>query len=57
MNEELEEKLRQEGREEVLDWLVSQEFLNYSRVDEIYFKWDWKNERLFIVPWRKQDLD
>lgn len=57
MNEELEEKLRQEGREEVLDWLVSQEVLNYSRVDEIYFKWDWKSERLFIVPWRKENLD
>lgn len=57
MTKKSEDDLRQEGREEVLDWLVSQEFLNYSRVDEIYFKWDWKTERLFIVPWQKKNQD
>jgi len=51
-NEEAD-KLRQEGREEVLDWLVKREILNYSSYDNEYFKYDWKSETLTVFPWRK----
>jgi hypothetical protein len=47
------EKFRQEGREEVLDWLVSREIVNYSSYDNEYFKYDWKKEWLTVFPWRK----
>jgi hypothetical protein len=51
-NEE-EERLRQEGREEVLDYLVAQEIINYSNYDNEYFKYSWKKEWLTVFPWRK----
>jgi hypothetical protein len=51
-NEEAE-NFRQEGREEVLDYLVAREILNYSSYDNEYFKYDWKSERLTLFPWRK----
>jgi hypothetical protein len=54
-NEEAE-KLRQEGREEVLNYLVAQEIINYSSYDDNYFKYDWKNEWLTVFPWRKVQL-
>jgi hypothetical protein len=53
-NEEAE-KLRQEGREEVLDWLVAKEFLGYSRPENLYFRWDWYKEILTQMPWAKSD--
>jgi hypothetical protein len=49
------EKLRQEGREEVLDWLVAKEFLGYSRPENLYFRWDWYKERLTQMPWAKSE--
>ncbi len=52
-NNEEAEKLRQEGREEVLDWLVSREIVNYSIYDNEYFKYDWKKEVLTVFPWRR----
>jgi hypothetical protein len=53
-NEEAE-KLRQEGREEVLDWLVTKEFLGYSRPENLYFRWDWYKGILTQMPWAKSD--
>jgi hypothetical protein len=49
------EDLLQEGREEVLDWLVRHEIVKYSRVENIYFMWDWKSETITVLPWRKDD--
>lgn len=57
MSNEEAEKFRQEGREEVLDYLVAREIVNYSRYDNEYFKYDWKNEWLTVFPWRKVQLD
>jgi hypothetical protein len=54
-NEEAE-KFRQEGREEVLDYLVAREIVNYSSFDNQYFKYDWKKEWLTVFPWRKVQL-
>lgn len=51
------EKFRQEGREEVLDWLVSRGVVNYSSYDNEYFKYSWKEEILTVFPWRKVQLD
>jgi hypothetical protein len=53
-NEEAE-KLRQEGREEVLDWLVKQGVLNYSIPEDIYFRWDWYRDCLTQLPWAKSN--
>jgi hypothetical protein len=53
VSDEEAEKLRQEGREEVLDWLVQAEILNYSMPENIYFKWDWRKETITYVPWLK----
>lgn len=54
VSDEDAEKFRQEGREEILDWMVQQEILNYSRHDKIYFKWDWKKEFLTVLPWKRK---
>ena len=51
-NEEAE-KLRQEGREEVLDWLVKRGFLNYSIPDDCYFNWNRHTEIMTDIPWTK----
>jgi hypothetical protein len=53
MSKEEAEKLRQEGREEVFNWLVGQNILNYSSHDKIYFKYDGYKEILTVMPWRK----
>lgn len=47
------EKFRQEGREEVLDWLVSKELLNYSIPEDMYFKWDWYTSKMTQLFWTK----
>lgn len=57
MSNEEAEKLRQEGREEVLDYLVAHEIVNYSSFDNEYFKYNWKKEWLTVFPWRKVQLD
>lgn len=54
VNEDEAEKFRQEGREEVLDWLVRQEILNYSIPDNVYFRWDWKKEFMTYLPWKRK---
>ena len=55
MSKEESEKLRQEGREEVLNWLVKENILNYSRHDKIYFKYEWYKEILTVIPWPKAE--
>jgi hypothetical protein len=51
-NEEAE-KFRQEGREEVLDWLLQREIVNYSIPDNEYFMWDRYKSILTMLPWRR----
>lgn len=53
MSNEEAEKFRQEGREEVLNYLVAREIVNYSIYDNEYFKYDWKKEILTVFPWRR----
>lgn len=48
-----EEKLRQEGREEVLEWLRKYEVVSYSKPEDVYFIYDRKTEMLLILPWRQ----
>lgn len=57
MTEEEAEKFRQEGREEVLDYLLAREIVNYSRFDNQYFKYDWKTECISVLPWSKNLSD
>lgn len=49
-----EEKLRQEGREEVLEWLRKYEIVSYSKPENVYFIYDRKTEMLLILPWRQR---
>ena len=53
--ENSEEELRQQGREEVLDWLVQKEIISYSKPDNQYFIYDWRTEWLTILPWTKSN--
>lgn len=55
VSDEEAEKFRQEGREEVLDWMVQQEILNYSRPDKIYFRWNFKKDAFTVLPWKRDD--
>ena len=47
------ESLRQEGREEVLEWLRQHEIVNYSTIEKQYFIWDRDKEWLLMIPWDK----
>jgi hypothetical protein len=47
------ESLRQEGREEVLDWLLKNEVISYSKPENKYFVWDRDREWLLFLPWEK----
>lgn len=47
------ESLRQEGREEVLEWLLQQGIINYSKPENSYFYWDVKKQWLTMLPWKK----
>lgn len=49
------EKLRQEGREEVLEWLRMHEVLSYSKPENVYFRYDWRTEMMLILPWNKAE--
>lgn len=51
-----EEKLRQEGREEVLEWLRQREIVNYSIPEDLYFIYDRKSERVTLLPWGRSDV-
>jgi hypothetical protein len=47
------ESLRQEGREEVLDWLLKNEVISYSKPENKYFVWNRDKEWLLFLPWEK----
>jgi hypothetical protein len=49
------ESLRQEGREEVLDWLVKNEVIAYSKPENSYFVWNRHTEWLLMLPWKKDE--
>lgn len=51
--ENSDEDLRQEGREEVLEWLRQREILNYSIKEEQYFIWNRFTEVLLILPFNR----
>lgn len=48
------EGLRQEGREEVLEWLLQHEIISYSRPENKYFVWNDKKQWLLFLPWEKE---
>lgn len=50
-----DEDLRQEGREEVLEWFLARGFVNYSSIDKQFFMWNRFTELLTILPWTKSD--
>lgn len=52
-----EEKLRQEGREEVLEWLRNYEIVSYSKPENVYFMYDRKTEMMLILPWSQRNSD
>jgi hypothetical protein len=49
------EDLRQEGREEVLEWLRQREILNYSIREKQYFIWNRFTEVLLVLPWKRKE--
>lgn len=49
------EDLIQQGREEVLDWLLSKEIISYSKPENQYFIYDRFAEWLTILPWEKSE--
>lgn len=51
-----EEKLRQEGREEVLEWLREYGIVNYSIPEDLYFIYDKKSEMILLLPWGRSDV-
>ena len=53
--EKSDDDLRQEGREEVLEWLRQREILNYSNQDKKYFIWNRFTEVLLVLPWERQE--
>lgn len=53
--EKSDEDLRQEGREEVLEWLRQYEIVNYSIRDRKYFIWNRHSEVLLIIPWEPRE--
>ena len=49
------EKYRQEGREEVLDWLLREGLIQYSSWDKFYFIYNRFTEILIQLPWKKHE--
>ena len=49
------ESLRQEGREEVLEWLLQHKIINYSKPENSYFYWDGKKEWLLMLPFKRNE--
>ena len=47
------ESLRQEGREEVLEWLRQNEVIAYSAPENKYFYFNKDREWLLFLPWQK----
>jgi hypothetical protein len=48
------EDYKQEGRDEILEWLMANNIISYSAHDDIYFRWDWRSEILLVFPWKKK---
>lgn len=55
--EKSDEELRQEGREEVLEWLRQHEIVNYSRPENLYFYINRFNDSYIVLPWQRQDVE
>lgn len=53
MSEDESELYRQEGREEVLEWLKQREIVGYSSKENMYFIWDRFKDLLLVLPWKK----
>lgn len=49
--EKSDDDLRQEGREEVLNWLKQREIVNYSIKENKFFIWNRHSEVLLVLPW------
>jgi len=49
------ESLRQEGREEVLDWLLKHEVISYSKPENKYFVFNQDSQWLLMLPWQKSE--
>lgn len=49
------ESLRQEGREEVLDWLLKHEVISYSKPENKYFVFNRDSQWLLMLPWQKSE--
>jgi hypothetical protein len=47
------ESLRQEGREEVLEWLQQREIVHYSTMEQKYFILSQDSGWLVFTPWTK----
>ena len=47
------ESLRQEGREEVLEWLRQHEIISYSKPENKYFVFREEYQWLLFLPWEK----
>lgn len=50
-----DELLRQEGREEVLEWLRERELISYSKPENVYFIYNRFTEQLVILPWNREE--
>lgn len=48
------ESLRQEGREEVLEWLQQREIVYYSTMEQKYFIMSSDSGWLVFTPWTKR---
>ncbi len=49
------ESLRQEGREEVLEWLKQHEVISYSKPENKYFVFNDSSKWLLFLPWQKSE--
>jgi hypothetical protein len=54
-SEDEAEKFRQEGREEILEWLLTREIINYSSYDNCYFIFNRFTDILTQLPWRRAE--
>jgi hypothetical protein len=56
VKQKAEDKLRQEGREEVLEWLRQYEIVSYSIPENTYFIFDQKSQNILVLPWKRTDV-
>jgi hypothetical protein len=53
VKQKADDKLRQEGREEVLEWLRQYEIVSYSIPENVYFIFDQKSQNILVLPWKR----